>query len=70
MRIGRICQVQLRLNWFFLLLLLLSAWAGQLFEALVIFAVVVMHELAHIVVAKSYGLVVSELEPAFGGGPH
>lgn len=68
MRIGRICQVQLRLNWFFLLLLLLSAWVGQLLEALVIFAVVVMHELAHIVVAKSYGLVVSELELLpFGG---
>lgn len=68
MRIGRIGQVQLRLNWLFLLLLLFWAWAGQLAEALIIFAIVIMHELAHITVAKSYGLAVSELELLpFGG---
>lgn len=68
MRVGWLFGVQVTLNWLFLLLLLLLMAVGLLPEAAIVFGVVLCHELAHIAVAKSYGLKVSTLELLpFGG---
>lgn len=56
------------LNWLFLLLLFVLAIVGLLPEACIVFGVVLVHELAHSVAAKGYGLAVTEVElMPFGG---
>lgn len=68
MRAGRILGVRITLNNFFLLALILFALAGNLREALVFFGAALLHEAAHVVAARSYGLTVRELELLpFGG---
>lgn len=68
MCIGQILGVRITLNWWFLLLLFLLAIVGLLPEAIIVFGVVLVHELAHLVVAKGYGMHLCELELLpFGG---
>lgn len=64
----RLLGVRITLNWVFLLLLFLLALIGLLPEALIVFGIVVAHECVHVMVARSYGLRVVELELLpFGG---
>lgn len=68
MTVGRLFGVRIRLNRFFLLLLVLLGFGGLLPQALVIFGVVFIHEFAHVVTARSCGLKVKEIELLpFGG---
>ncbi|AEG14045.1 peptidase M50 [Desulfofundulus kuznetsovii DSM 6115] len=68
MRLGRIMGVDLYLNTFFLALLGLFFVAGILGKGLVAFAVVLLHELAHVACARYLGVLVTEVELLpFGG---
>lgn len=52
----------------FVLLLLALAWTGRVVEGMIVFGVVLVHELAHVAAAKGAGLVVREVELLpFGG---
>jgi stage IV sporulation protein FB len=67
-KVGRVLSIQVILNDYFLLLLVLFALLGLLPQACLLFGIVIAHELGHVVVARGYRLnVVSvELLP-FGG---
>ncbi|HHW08893.1 MAG TPA: hypothetical protein GXX29_02830 [Firmicutes bacterium] len=68
MRVGRICGVGISCHKLFLLLLVVFSAAGLLPEMLMIFLLVILHETAHMLVARAYGLAVEELELLpFGG---
>ncbi|MDK2888784.1 MAG: stage sporulation protein [Thermoanaerobacter sp.] len=68
MRLGRFMGVELYLNTFFLALLGLFFVAGILGKGLVAFAVVLLHELAHVACARYLGVPVKEVELLpFGG---
>lgn len=68
MRIGKLFGVTIRLNVFFLLVLALYITVGVLPKGLIAFGVVIMHEMAHIIVSRGYGLTVKEVEILpFGG---
>ncbi|MDK2856185.1 MAG: stage sporulation protein [Bacillota bacterium] len=68
MRIGRFAGVRVTLNNYFLLVLLAYAWWGLFPEALAVFGAALLHEVAHMVAARAYGLTVRELELLpFGG---
>jgi len=68
MKLGRIFGIQVLLNNFFLLLLIFYYFAGVLLKGLMVFGIVLIHELAHIAVAWRYGLKVREIELLpFGG---
>ncbi len=68
MLIGIFGGIPLRLNFFFLLLLVVYACFGLLGEMLLVFAVVLLHEAGHVLVARSLGITVREVELLpFGG---
>ncbi len=68
MSIGRLFGVRIVLNPYFLLLMLALGVGGFLWETLILFGVVFLHELAHVVTAKASGLTVREVELLpFGG---
>lgn len=68
MKIGCIAGVKVYLNIYFLAVLGLFFVAGLLGKGLIIFAVVLFHELAHVVTARRLGVHVSEVELLpFGG---
>ncbi len=68
MRMGSLFGIRIRLNRLFLLLLFTLGAVGLLPQAMMIFTVVFLHELAHALVAKRSGLVVDEVELLpFGG---
>lgn len=68
MIIGRIFGISLRINWFFLFLLALMWLVKLLPETLILFGIVLLHELAHSAAAKGFGLRVREVEILpFGG---
>lgn len=68
MRLGRIWGIELYLNIFFLFLLGLFFIAGVLDKGLVVFGIVLIHELAHILFARRLGIKVREIELLpFGG---
>lgn len=65
---GRIGEIPLRLNLFFLAAAALYAVLGLLPEMLLVFAVVLLHELGHVFCAQSKGIKVKEIELLpFGG---
>lgn len=68
MRLGRILGVDIYLNPFFLALLALFFVAGVLDRGLVAFGVVLVHEMAHALVARHLGITANEVELLpFGG---
>lgn len=68
MRLGRICGIVVVVNPYFLLLLGIYALAGIFLQGLLAFATVLLHETAHIIAARYYGLQVMEVELLpFGG---
>lgn len=68
MKLGKIFGVSLRLNKFFLALLFLYITFGVLPKGLIAFGTVLLHEMAHVIVARSYGMKVREVELLpFGG---
>jgi len=68
LNVGRISGVDIHLNNFFLALLGLFFVAGVLGKGLIAFAVVLIHELAHVVAARRLGVHVSDIELLpFGG---
>ncbi|HEY8418260.1 MAG TPA: M50 family metallopeptidase [Limnochordales bacterium] len=68
MKLGTLFGIGFTVNWWFLLLVLAAAWVGRLTEALTVFAVVLLHELGHVVAAGGCGIRVREVELLpFGG---
>ena len=68
MRLVSVFGVDLRMNVLFMLMMVVFWYFGFLFQALVIFSVVFLHEMGHVVVAKGYGMRVTEIELLpFGG---
>jgi len=68
MRIGNYFGIPLKVNPFFILLLILASVYGRLGEALLLFAIVLWHESFHIIMAKIFGLHVTDIELLpFGG---
>ncbi|MDA8234539.1 MAG: M50 family metallopeptidase [Clostridia bacterium] len=68
MKLGRIYGIQFIVNKFFLLLLIFYFFAGVLLKGVMVFLIVLIHELAHVAVALRYGLKVREVELLpFGG---
>ena len=68
MRLGYIFGVEVRVNIFFLLLLVVYAATGYLTQVLVVYGAALLHEITHAIVAVSYGLKVDQIEILpFGG---
>lgn len=68
MRIARVYGTEFRVSPFFLLLLLAYASVGLLRETLLVFWVVLLHELAHVAVAACFGIRAERVELLpFGG---
>lgn len=68
MIVWRFWGIRLKINWLFLVVVVLFALVGELPSALTAFLVVFLHELGHIIVAKFSGLGISEIELLpFGG---
>lgn len=68
MRLGTIGGVPVRVHPLLILILLAAGLGGYLWPAVILAGLIVTHELAHLVVARAYGLEVSEIEfMPFGG---
>lgn len=68
MKIGRLFGVRLRLNGWFLALMVLYFLGGVLTKALTVFCLVLFHEIFHVVAARRLGVSVREIELLpFGG---
>jgi len=68
MIICKLWGIRFKLNWLFLVVLLLFALVGDLARALTAFSAVFLHELGHVFVAVLYGMKVKEIELLpFGG---
>lgn len=68
MRVGRVCGIDLHINGWFLFQLSLFFVAGILEKGLILFAVVLVHEIAHTITAVRLGIQVIEIELLpFGG---
>ena len=71
MELAKIYGVSIRLHPAFLVVLLLYAILGLAVQALIVFALVIGHELAHLLTAKAYGFKVVGLELfPFGGAAY
>ena len=68
MKLFRLGDITFRIHWVFLLLLFICAFYGYLPEMLILFGLVLLHELVHLQVAKAQGLEVGDVELLpFGG---
>ena len=68
MRAGKIANIQLRINNWFIVLMIFFAFAGMLWKVIAIFSAVLWHEGAHCVCATMLGYPVREVELLpFGG---
>lgn len=68
MYISKVFGIGIIINPFFILLLFVAAAFGKLAPVLLLFFLVIWHEVAHTIVARYYGLHVSEIELLpFGG---
>lgn len=68
MRIPQLFGIRLKLSGSFALVFLLLVAVGRLHDALTVFGIVFLHELAHALAARRYGLGVSEIELTPIGG--
>jgi len=68
MRIGTVCDVDIKVNELLILLILVAFIYGQGMEVSTVFFVLLGHEIAHVVVARMLGLKVKEIDLLpFGG---
>lgn len=68
MRLGRLAGVRLKVHPLLLLLALVYVWLGLGLEVLLVLTAVLLHELAHLVAARSLQVTVEEVELLpFGG---
>ncbi|WP_227767608.1 M50 family metallopeptidase [Zhaonella formicivorans] len=68
MRVGTIKGIEFRVNDFFLLLIMAYGMLGVFYQAMLIFTLVLVHESAHVFVARRGGIKVKEIELyPFGG---
>lgn len=68
MRLGSYFGIPLKVNPFFILLLVAAFAYGRLWQALLLFAIVIWHESFHLLVAKVYRLQITDVELLpFGG---
>lgn len=68
MKLGTIAGVTLKVNLLFLILCMVYVYLGMLISIVVIIASLLLHELAHIMVAFSIGIKIEEIEILpFGG---
>lgn len=68
MRLGKIAGVRIRVNILFLLICIIYSALGLAEEVLIIFASVLVHEIAHVIIALVLGVKVAEIELLpFGG---
>lgn len=71
MELMKLWEVSIRIHPTFLLILLLYGVLGLVAQALLVFALVVAHELAHLMTARAYGIKVVGLELfPFGGAAY
>ncbi len=60
--------MKIRIHWLFIVFLIYTGYVGQFVEAAIFFAIVIIHELGHVFVAKAFGWKVTEIEfLPFGG---
>ncbi len=68
MTVLRLWGVSVKINWLFLVVIILFALVGELARALTAFTVVFLHELGHVLAASFNGLKIKEIELLpFGG---
>jgi stage IV sporulation protein FB len=68
LKVFKAAGITFRFHWVFILLLFLLAFYGYLPETLVLFGLVLAHELVHMLVARAHGLEVGDVELfPFGG---
>lgn len=68
MTLAKIQGVRIAFDNLFLVLFIVYAWAGLLWEIALIFGIVLIHEATHVIVASCYGMKVDEIEILpFGG---
>jgi len=68
MKIGTIFDIGIKINELLILLLFVAVLAGKGFEIFTIFFVLFIHETAHVIVARMFGLKVKEIDLLpFGG---
>ena len=53
--------MKIRIHWSLIAFLLFYGLMGMLFEMLVIFLIVVLHEMAHLIIAKGYNFTIDEI---------
>ena len=61
MKVGTVSGVEIHLNNAFLALLGLFFVAGVLLQGLIVFSVVLLHELAHVAAARLFGMTASDV---------
>src|SRR5690625_429567 len=68
MNLGTYRGVRVKVNYFFLILIIILVLLERLPETLMLFGIVIVHELSHVIVARRLGLRVVEVELIpFGG---
>ncbi|MCR3923443.1 MAG: site-2 protease family protein, partial [Firmicutes bacterium] len=68
MKLFRLGGITFRFHWVFILLLFFLAFYGYLGETLILFGLVLAHEIVHLLVARAHGLEVGDVELfPFGG---
>lgn len=71
MLLGQFGGIRFKLNYLFLVIIALASFVGVLPQVLLLFTMVLLHEVVHITVAQHYGIRVRELELfPFGGVAH
>lgn len=61
-------MIRIKLNIFFILFLFVSIYMGYIYQSLIIFTSVLLHEIGHVIAAKLLGIRVEEIELfPFGG---
>ncbi|KNZ69558.1 peptidase M50 [Thermincola ferriacetica] len=68
MKIAKVFGINVKVNTFFLVLFLVLILTGKYREGLIVFGVVLLHELAHVVTALNYKFRVTEVELLPYGG--